>query len=109
MITQEQAIELVRTERKRQNTKWGYPQTNTPFEWVSILTEEVGELAEATNDTYLGEYKHPNDLNDIRTEAIHVAAVALSIIEHLPEVERLTPAQENAYKAPPSDSKPNKV
>ena len=25
-------------------------------------------------------------------------AVALSIIEHLPEVERLTPAQENAYK-----------
>ena len=47
--------------------------------------------------------------NDIRQEAIHVAAVALSIIEHLPEVERLTPAQENAYKGSPLDSKPNKI
>ena len=45
-------------------------------------------------------------MNDIRQEAIHVAAVALSIIEHLPEVERLTPAQENAYKGSPLRSKP---
>ena len=89
-------------QRERDKTRNGdIHRKNSPFEWVSILTEEVGELAQATNDTYLGEYKHPYDMNDIRQEAIHVAAVALSIIEHLPEVERLTPAQENAYKGSP--------
>ncbi len=82
MITNMEAVTKVIAERVRQDEKWGYPQNNTPFEWMSILTEEVGELAEALNDALLG----PNankDLSQAITEATHVAAVAVSIIEHL--------------------------
>ncbi len=82
MTTQENAIDLVIAERKRQNEKWGYPQNNTPFEWVSILTEEVGELAQATNDAFMGQIKS-NQTDKIVREAIQVAAVAVAIIEHL--------------------------
>ena len=87
MTTQEQAIELVKAERQRQDNKWGYPQKNTPFEWVSILTEEVGELAQATNDAYLGQ-GCTRDVNKIIQEATQAAAVAVSIIEHLSEPEQ---------------------
>lgn len=82
MITNRSAMTLVIAERVRQDKKWGYPQDNTPFEWMSILTEEVGELAEALNDALLG----PNAnkcLSQAIIEATHVAAVAVSIIEHL--------------------------
>ena len=87
MIERVEAIKKVIEERIRQNQKWGYPQQNTPFEWVSILTEEVGEFAEATNDALLGSY--PNgDLGKAIEEVIQVAAVAISIIEHLSEPEK---------------------
>lgn len=86
MTTQEKAIELVKAERQRQDKKWGFPQRNSPFEWVSILTEEVGEFAQATNDAFI-EYLNSPDVSKVRQEAIHVAAVALSIIEHLPNLD----------------------
>jgi len=82
MTIQEQATKLVLQERERQDAKWGYPQNNTPFEWVSILTEEVGEFAQAVNDGYLGHSPTKEQLENIITEAKHVSAVALSIIEH---------------------------
>ena len=82
MTIQEQATKLVLQERERQDAKWGYPQNNTPFEWVSILTEEVGEFAQAVNDGYLGHNPTKEQLENIITEAKHVSAVALSIIEH---------------------------
>ncbi len=82
MKTTEQVLRDVGLERQRQDKKWGFPQHNTPFEWVSILTEEVGELAMAMNDAYLG--KQPSkDLTSVLYEAIQVAAVAVSIVEHL--------------------------
>lgn len=34
-------------ERKRQNVKWGDQSGNTNPVWVAILTEEVGEVAQA--------------------------------------------------------------
>ncbi len=82
MKNTEQVLELVREERRRQDKKWGYPQKNTPFEWISILTEEVGELAQATNDAFMGG-KGTCDMTKVRTEAVQVAAVAVSILEHL--------------------------
>lgn len=87
-MTQQEALSLVLEERTRQNKKWGYPQRKTPFEWVSVLAEEVGEFAQATNDTYLDnehlttEHYHINKRHIIE-EAIQVCAVALSIIEHM--------------------------
>lgn len=82
MKNTEQVLELVREERRRQDEKWGYPQKRTPFEWISILTEEVGELAQATNDAFTGG-KWTGDPDRVRAEAVQVAAVAVSILEHL--------------------------
>ena len=82
MKTMLEAVDKVIAERIRQNKKWGYPQKNTPFEWVSILTEEVGELAQATNDAFMGQIKS-NQTDKIVHEAIQIAAVAVAIIEHL--------------------------
>jgi NTP pyrophosphatase (non-canonical NTP hydrolase) len=88
MLTTEDAMKLARDERDWQNDKWGFPQHNTPFAWVSILTEEVGELAEAMNNAHMGAYAS-NDDSDVVREAIQVAAVALAIIEHLGIQERI--------------------
>ena len=40
----------VRSERHRQDAKWG-PQHHTPAEWLAILAEEVGEAARAIADS----------------------------------------------------------
>jgi len=84
MISRDKVFEMVAKERDRQDAKWGFPQHNSPFEWVSIVTEELGELAKETNDAYIG--KNPKrNVSGIMREAIHVAAVAIAIIEHLPD------------------------
>jgi NTP pyrophosphatase (non-canonical NTP hydrolase) len=80
MISRNEVIEKVIAERDRQDAKWGFPQRNSPFEWVSILTEEVGELAEAINNSLLG---GDGDMTKAIEEAIQVSAVAMSIVEHI--------------------------
>ena len=69
------AIMDVKDERKRRDHKWGPIETfdsRTPYEWLAILNEEQGELAEAV-------LKRDDD--SIVTEATQVAAVALAILE----------------------------
>lgn len=78
MITQEQAIDLVKKERERQDKKWGYPHHHHPMAWLSILMEEVGELAEAINENHFNN----GSPDKIIKEATHVSAVALAMIEH---------------------------
>jgi NTP pyrophosphatase (non-canonical NTP hydrolase) len=96
MIAREQAIELVLSERHRQDEKWGFPQENSYFEWVSILVEEVGEFSQEVNNAFM----HGREGNPIKAmrEVIQVCAVALSIIEHLhpdaEEVAKLTYEEE---------------
>ncbi len=79
----EYAVNLVRAERERQIEKWGNQSGNHPFEWMSILGEEFGELCEAVNETCFKNPTHPErgGLDAIRREAIHVAAVAVAIAE----------------------------
>lgn len=63
----------VSTERIAQNKKWGHQ--NHPFEkWMTILMEEVGELAEAVLD---------NNSDNIYAEATQTAAVAVEIMEQV--------------------------
>lgn len=71
-------FDLITAERARQDQKWGYPQYNTLCEWASILGEEYGELCEELNERNFGR----GNRERIIEEAIHVAAVAVSIIEH---------------------------
>lgn len=77
-------------ERSRQDDLWGDIQLDPvhgrkPTQWVSILTEEVGELAELCNNLELSgtmSVKRAINLaNEIYEEAVQVAAVAVSIAQ----------------------------
>ena len=84
----QRAVELVVGERHRQTDKWGDESGNHPFQWMSILMEEVGELAEAVNET-VNETCFPSPhvkperggRAAILREAVQVAAVAVAIAE----------------------------
>jgi NTP pyrophosphatase (non-canonical NTP hydrolase) len=72
-------IEDIHTERANQDKKWGEYRTNTPRTWLTILMEEVGEVAKATlENDYEGYYK----------ELIQVAAVAVAALEDVHRYER---------------------
>lgn len=79
------AIDAVMSERARQDAKWG-EQNHEPQLWMGILMEEVGELAQAVNETVFdngpGE-RAKGGYENMRAEAVQVAAVALSIVECL--------------------------
>ena len=74
----------VMNEQISQVEKFG-EQNHPPFTYLSILTEEVGEAAQAANDAY--DFKTDQftirKLNKYRQELIQVAAVAISMIETL--------------------------
>ena len=77
-----QVLVEVMNERKKQDKKWG-EQNHDPVTWVAILMEEVGELAQASIETkFIGFGAHGGTEN-IRKETIHVAAVAVAIVECL--------------------------
>lgn len=63
-------------EVQRQDNKWGQDRNQTPSTWLSILVEEVGEVAKELNDTNPTEIIAPN----YRKELIEVATVAVQAI-----------------------------
>lgn len=77
---QKHAIDAVVAERLRQDELWGpIPRHLSPDTWAVILTEEVGEVAEATlrlHDPGWG-------IKPLREELIQVAAVAIAMIEEI--------------------------
>lgn len=80
-----QVFDEVMKERDRQDAKFGIQNLN-PFKYQSILVEEVGEVAKATNDSYdwkRQQWKHKKLMTDMRTELIQVAAVAVAMVECL--------------------------
>jgi hypothetical protein len=74
---------LLRHERIRQMGLWGDQSHNHPYEWMSILGEEFGELCEAVNETCAHNPRHPErgGIEAIRREATQVMAVACAIVE----------------------------
>ena len=64
-------ILMVVTERIRQKKLWGEQDHDAPF-WLSILGEEFGEVCRAVYEGKTDEYV---------TELVHVAAVAVQMIE----------------------------
>lgn len=71
----------VATERIRQDDKWGCQCANIDFEWVSILTEEVGEAAAEANEANFRSGKNRGDFTKLRAELVQVAAVAVAWVE----------------------------
>jgi len=72
------ALSDVMKERNRQLELWG-DQTHTNEIWLTVLTEEVGEVARA-----ILEHKYNKACKDnIEKELIQVAAVAIAVIQDL--------------------------
>ena len=68
----------VARERDRQDARWG-EQNHDDYRWLAILTEEMGELAQAIlHDEYGG--KHAGTM---REELVQVAAVAIQWLQCL--------------------------
>lgn len=96
-------VDMVKEERKRQNELWGFPQSNSPMEWGSILGEEFGELCQALNDYQsMVKWSSMHDVkeleaaaNDALVEAIQVAAVAVNISEHLAHAIEMMREEQN--------------
>ncbi len=65
-------------EMKRQDKKWGSQRQHHSFTWLAILTEEVGELAEAS---LKNEFDNDVGEGNIREELIHVMAVGMQWLE----------------------------
>lgn len=79
------AIQSVLKERKRQDDKWG-EQNHDPTVWMCILGEEYGELCQAVNETWFDngpEKRQIGGYENMRAEAVQVAAVAVQLIECL--------------------------
>ena len=56
-MNQADIFKAIVKERKRQDDKWGpMPRNISHYEWVSILVEEVGEVAEAVLKFKTGEW-----------------------------------------------------
>lgn len=66
----------VAAERARQDAKWGQ-QDHDAFTYLAILTEEVGEAAQAALHNQFG----GKAAGTLEIELIHVAAVAVAAIE----------------------------
>ncbi len=74
-----QAITLVLAEMDRQDKKWGPQRKQHPFKWAAILTEEVGEVAQAALDQdRKGSYDLDHD--EVLIEAVQVSAVAAQLV-----------------------------
>lgn len=72
----------VKTERFRQDKKWGI-QRHDYGTWLMILSEEVGEVAQAMQKNK--GWGKDTDADDLYIELIHVAAVAVAIAEQVKE------------------------
>lgn len=71
-------ISEVLQERIRQDLKWGQ-QNHGNMEYLSILIEEVGEVAKATLEAH---FRHPGaDPHAVRKELIQTIAVGIAFVE----------------------------
>lgn len=111
-VRTDEVLEAVRDERARQNVKWGR-QNHEPGYWNAVLGEEFGEASEAMlNFVDLGPLapspKKPgiSTASHYRQELIHVAAVAVAMIEQLDReseareamIRRMPPGEQDAWR-----------
>ncbi|KKL92108.1 hypothetical protein LCGC14_1888050 [marine sediment metagenome] len=68
----EDILQAIRDERARQDTKWGSQRKLSPQLWLTILMEEVGEVARASLE---------GDPVGYVEELVQVAAVAVAALE----------------------------
>jgi len=83
LLNRGKRAEAILMERDRQDELWG-KQNHSLSEWMVILVEEVGELADAISaNIFCTDVSKKN----WREEAVQVAAVALAMLEQYQEEE----------------------
>lgn len=70
-------------EADSQVAKWGI-QDRSPWEWMTYLTEEIGELAKAISDH---EYSRGGQADQVAKEAIQSAVLCLKLAEMYLNIE----------------------
>lgn len=79
-MSQEKYLKKIVEERKRQDAKWGPDRNMHPATWLTILTEETGEVAKEICDSRF----YSNEMSDnYEKELVQVAAVALAALENI--------------------------
>ena len=71
----------IQAECDRQDVKWGANRNLHPLEWISILSEEVGEVSKEINDA--GFNVEEIMLKKYEDEIIQVAAVACQMLKNI--------------------------
>jgi len=79
---QKTIIDAILAERERQDKKWG-EQNHVPPIWLGILGEEFGELCQVVNETGFNNGTELGGYENMKREAIQVAAVAIGFLECL--------------------------
>lgn len=87
----------VLTERDRQDRKWG-EQNHDNFTFVAVLTEEVGEVAQAALQAHHENDGPERDDTDVAEELVQTAAVAVNF---LGAIERRTAPRRRVYLSGP--------
>lgn len=75
-------MEEIYKERQKQELKWG-SQHHGWFVWLSILSEEVGEV----NRAALKMISREGDITSLKEEIIQVASVCGALYEQIKEIE----------------------
>lgn len=80
----------VMLEVNKQNKQWGDESELTPHQWLGLIQEEVGEIAQAVNETYL-----PNKTKskiggkeNIQMEIYQTAALLIRLSEKLEKEDK---------------------
>ncbi len=68
----QRVFDLIVDERVRQDNKWGEDRKQPAFLWLTILIEEVGEVAKAILE---------RDMENMKVEMIQCAAVIVAWME----------------------------
>ena len=76
-------LDSILVERERQDARHGEATERgySLYRWVTVLAEEVGEVAEAVQDTPVPIRENMTEWMGLYTELIHVAAVAVAMAE----------------------------
>ena len=82
IAVQNDILHKIRNERVRQDIKWGYPRPDlSNAEWLTILTEEVGEVAKEVLEVRF----ESHTTKALTEEIIQIVAVGVAWLEHLEE------------------------
>ena len=84
-------FEMILAERVVQRAKWPHGDRHADATWLTILTEEVGEVAKAILES---------GADDVRDELVQVAAVAVAWLEGLEKrkLVRVQPHGDDGYR-----------